>query len=399
MSSDSAVLRASFAVVERRADQLTKYFYAHLFTHNPGIRALFPERMDEQRDRLFGALTRLVLRLTDTDRLADYLAALGRDHRKFRVLPEHYPAVGASLVAALRHFSGHSWTAEIEKAWTEAYAVISQAMIQAAGGGPAAGPRWWQAEVVGRVRAAPDLVVFTLAPDLPYPFTAGQYLALCSPRLPEVWRPYSIACAPRAEGTLELHVRRVSAGVLSSVLVNDVLLGETVRLGPPRGSAVLAPGSARPLLAVAGGTGWAQIKSLLEQVALEGGRPTTLHLAARAGAGQYGLPAARQLADRHRWLELLPAAPADGGPHEEAVALLREQLARHRDCSEHDVHLSGPPGLAPELALQLIGQGARPELIRHDPGPVTFNRARPLTSSEWFLDLRDVAWINRTELG
>ncbi|MEV4615116.1 globin domain-containing protein [Kitasatospora sp. NPDC049258] len=399
MPSDLAVLRASFAVVERRADQLTKYFYAHLFTHNPGIRALFPERMDEQRDRLFGALTQLVLRLTQADRLADYLAALGRDHRKFRVLPEHYPAVGASLVAALRHFSGHSWTPEIEKAWTEAYAVISQAMIEASRAPSAATPRWWQAEVVERRRAAPDLVVLTLAPDRPYPFTAGQYLTLCSPRLPEVWRPYSIACAPRPDRTVELHVRRVPAGLLSTVLVNDVLPGESVRLGPALGVAVLSPGSARPLLAVAGGTGWAQIKSLLEQVALDGGRPTTLHLAARRGGDRYGLPAARQLADRHGWLELVPATYADGGPQRDTSELLREQLRRHRDCSGHDIHLSGPPALAPQLAGQLIGQGARPELIRHDPGPVTFNRARPLTSSEWFLDLRDVAWINRTELG
>ncbi|WP_371498142.1 globin domain-containing protein [Kitasatospora sp. NBC_00374] len=398
MPFDPAVLRASFAVVERRADQLTKYFYAHLFTHSPGLRALFPARMDEQRDRLFSAVTQLVLRLEEPGLLRDYLTALGRDHRKFGAAPQHYPAIGASLIASLRHFSGHYWTPEIEKAWTEAYTVISQTMIEATADAARAAPGWWQADVTARRRAAPDLVVLTLAPDRPYPFTAGQYLTLCSPRVPRVWRPYSIACAPRPDHTLELHVRRVPAGLLSTVLVNDVLPGESVRLGPPRGDAVLAPGSTRPVLAVAGGTGWAQIKSLIEQLARDGGRPTTLHLAARGSSDQYDLAAVRQLARRHRWLDVVPTAPADGAGPEQAGGLLRTGLLRHRDLSGHDIHLSGPPGLVPQLADQLTAQGARPELIRHDPGPATFNRARPLTSSEWFLDQRDPAWINPTDL-
>ncbi len=42
---------------------------------------------------------------------------------------------------------------------------------------------------------------------------------------------------------------------------------------------------------------------------------------------------------------------------------------------------------------------AEPDLIRHDPVPETFDRARPLTSSEWFLDHRDVPRIDRTDLG
>ncbi|WP_354641433.1 globin domain-containing protein [Kitasatospora camelliae] len=399
MPFDPAVIRASFAVVERRADQLTRYFYAHLFTHNPGVQELFPARLAEQRDRLFAALTQLVLRLDDPERLAGYLAALGRDHRKFRAAPEHYPAVGASLIAALRHFSGHSWTTEIEKAWTEAYTVIAQAMIDAAAAVPEEAPRWWEAEVLRRRRAAPDVVVLTLAPDRPYPFTAGQYLTLSSDRRPQVWRPYSIACAPRVDGSLELHVRRVPDGQLSTALVNEVMPGERLRIGPPLGEAVLDPGSARPLLAVAGGTGWAQTKALLEQLASDGGRPATVFLAARDDADQYDLPAVHALVERHAWLHVLLAAPADRAPREEGIALLLEGLRDLGDCAGYDVHLSGPPGLAPAVARQLTVQGADPALIRHDPVPATLNRARPLTSSDWFLDRRDVPWINRTELG
>ncbi|MFD0571276.1 globin domain-containing protein [Kitasatospora gansuensis] len=173
MSFDPALIRASFAVVERRADQLVKYFYVHLFAHSPELRRLFPKELTEQRDRLFHALTQLVLQLERPDRLTEYLRALGRDHRKFQAAAEHYPAVGASLLAALRHFSGHSWTQEIEKSWTEAYTVISQTMLEGARAAAEA-PAWWEAEVTERRRAAADLVVLTLRPDRPYPYTAAS---------------------------------------------------------------------------------------------------------------------------------------------------------------------------------------------------------------------------------
>ncbi|MFD7735928.1 globin domain-containing protein [Kitasatospora phosalacinea] len=399
MPFDPAVIRASFAVVERRADQLTKFFYAHLFTNNPGVEELFPARLAEQRDRLFAALTQLVVRLEEPEKLTGYLAALGRDHRKFQAAPEHYPAVGASLIASLKHFSGHYWTPEIEKAWIEAFTVISQAMIDAAAAVPDSVPRWWNAEVVDRRRATPDLAVLTLRPDRPYPYTAGQYLTVCSDRRPQVWRPYSLACAPRPDNTLELHVRRVPDGQVSTALVNDVRLGESVRLGPPLGEAVLAPDSDRPLLMVAAGTGWAPIKALLEQLAQDGGRPTTVFVAARGDEDQYDLEAVHAMVKEHAWLHAVLAAPERGASRSEASRLLREGLREYGDCSGHDIHLSGPPDLVPTLGAQLLEQGAEPERLRHDPATPTFNRSRPLTPAEWFLEERDVPWINRTELG
>ncbi|MEE1828428.1 globin domain-containing protein [Streptomyces sp. BE20] len=402
MPFDPAVIRASFAVVERRADHMAKYFYAHLFARNPGVRAFFPARMTEQRDRFFSALTQIVLRMENPEQLTGYLRALGRDHRKFQAAPEHYPAVGASLIAALRHFSGHSWTPEIEKAWTEAYTVIARTMTGAAAGVRPEVPAWWEAEVATRRRAAADIVVLTLMPMRPYPFVPGQYLTLSSPRVPKVWRPYSIANAPRSDGTLDVHVRRVPGGLLSTALVDDAAPGELLRLGPPLGDAVLDPHSRRPLLAVAAGTGWGQTRALLEQLAAgPADRDVTVVLAARSQAEQYDLPAVERLLARCARLRVLPTAPArgEGRDDADADAPVRDALARYGHWSGWDVHLSGPPGLAPSLTALLTELGADPALIRHDPAPVTFNRARPLTSSEWFLDQRDVPWINRTDLG
>lgn len=120
-------------MVERRAEHAVKFFYTHLFWHNPGVRELFPasfEDMERQRDRLFAALTHVIAHL-ENETLLPYLRDLGRDHRKFLAGPEHYAAVGASLLAALAETSGEAWTPPVEKAWSEAYQVIADAMMVA----------------------------------------------------------------------------------------------------------------------------------------------------------------------------------------------------------------------------------------------------------------------------
>jgi hemoglobin-like flavoprotein len=131
MTADLSLIRSSFAVVQPHGTEVTAYFYDHLFAHNPGVRPLFAPHIDEQRDRLWAALGALVANLENTDTLIGMLQNLGRRHVGYGALPEHYPAVGSSLIATLAHFAGDAWTPEIEKAWVEIYGVISSTMIAA----------------------------------------------------------------------------------------------------------------------------------------------------------------------------------------------------------------------------------------------------------------------------
>ena len=101
---DIPAMRASFAKAAAAGDEAPLYFYSHLFLSHPETRRLFPVSMAHQRDRLFQALGDVVAYVDDLDRLVPILQALGRDHRKFGTVAEHYPAVGASLIATLRHF-------------------------------------------------------------------------------------------------------------------------------------------------------------------------------------------------------------------------------------------------------------------------------------------------------
>jgi len=133
------LIKSSFAVVEPHGSEVTAYFYRHLFEHDPAVRPLFAEHLDEQQDRLWAALGTLVTHLEDTDTLVGVLQDLGRRHAAYGALPGHFPAVGASLLATLAHFAGDAWTPETEASWTAVYGVVADTMTAAlTAAGPAA---------------------------------------------------------------------------------------------------------------------------------------------------------------------------------------------------------------------------------------------------------------------
>src|SRR4029453_6135803 len=82
---------------------------------------------------------------------------------------------------------------------------------------------------------------------------------------PRLWRTYSPANAPRRDNTIEFHVRAIGAGWVSSALVRRLRVGDMIKLAAPMGSMNLDRRSTRDAVFVAGGTGLAPIKSLLEE--------------------------------------------------------------------------------------------------------------------------------------
>lgn len=128
------LLKDNFAQVAKYGDDVAAYFYADLFEREPGLRSMFPESMDKQREMLLSALSHIVSTVDDADRLVPYLQELGRRHQGYGVTAEQYPAVGASLISTLRYFSGPAWDASVESNWAEAYTVVAQVMSEAAAG-------------------------------------------------------------------------------------------------------------------------------------------------------------------------------------------------------------------------------------------------------------------------
>jgi NAD(P)H-flavin reductase/hemoglobin-like flavoprotein len=366
MPLEPRVVKDSFARLESSEEKAAAYFYGRLFAANPRLRALFPPAMDMQRDRLFRALTKIVWSLDNPEALSGYLSQLGRDHRKFGVTPEHYAAIGSALIATLRKFSGDTWTLAAEEAWTTAYATAAATMIDAAEAAAEQSPPWWVGEVLAHERRTHDIAVVTLRPHHRLPYTAGQYVTVQTARWPRVWRPFSVANAPHPDGTLRLHVRAVPAGWVSGALVRHTAVGDSLLLGPALGSLTLDPGSDRELLLVAGGTGLAPLKALVEQLAESGRpRPTLLVMGARTEAELYDLPALRDLEAFNPWLRVLPVVSGDPS-YAGQRGLVSEVLDQIGDLADRDAYVAGPAEMIMCTVQKLHDLGMPPGQIHHD---------------------------------
>ncbi|MFF7813552.1 globin domain-containing protein [Streptomyces sp. NPDC007945] len=363
--SATALLRRTMAEIEPIADKVTSHFYALLFLRHPELRALFPAAMDAQRDRLFRALLTAATHAEDTATLTTYLSHLGRGHRKYGTLPEHYPAVGECLIGALSSYAPRSWGPRTEAAWVGAYTTISQIMIDAAAADELRAPAWWQAEVVGHEMRTPDIAVVTVRPDQPYPFLAGQYAALETPWWPRVWRHYSFASAPRADGLLSFHVKAVPAGWVSNALVHRARPGDVIRLGAPAGSMTVDHSTDNGLLCLGGGTGIAPIKALVEDVAQRGRhRSVQVFYGARRDHDLYDIETMLRLQQSHPWLSVRPVV--DDGHVGALGDRLPEAVCEYGPWHTYDAYLSGPAGMIRRGVDTLVGMGIPTHRIRHD---------------------------------
>ncbi|MFC8510788.1 globin domain-containing protein [Streptomyces sp. NPDC057411] len=363
--SDSALLRRTLAEIEPIADKVTSYFYALLFLRHPELRSLFPAAMDTQRDRLFRALLTAATHADDAATLTAYLTHLGRGHRKYGTLPEHYPAVGECLIGALSQHAPDSWGPRTEAAWVGAYTTISQIMIDAAAQDELRAPAWWQAEVVAHEMRTPDVAVVTVRPDQPYPFRAGQYTALETPWWPRVWRHYSFASAPRSDGLLSFHVKAVPAGWVSHALVHKARPGDVIRLGPPAGSMTVDHATDNGLLCLGGGTGIAPIKALIEDVAQHGRRRCVdVFYGARSNDDLYDIDTMLRLQQSHPWLSVRPVV--DDAPGDMLSGGLPGAVREFGPWHTYEAYLSGPPGMIRRGVDALVGIGIPTHRIRHD---------------------------------
>ncbi|MFE2879016.1 globin domain-containing protein [Streptomyces roseus] len=361
-----ALIRASVTVVEPLAADMTVYFYAILFARYPEVRPMFPPGMDAQRGRLLRALLHIVDLVDDPGSLVRFCGHLGRDHRKFGTLRAHYPAVGECLLASLARYAGPAWTADTAAAWSKAYGVVADVMIGAAEQDEAQRPAVWPATVVHKVLRGHGIAEITLRPHMPYVFAAGQYVSLETPWWPKQWRYYSAANAPRRDGTLTLHVRAVSGGSVSDALVHRSSVGAVLQLGPPMGDMVLDAAVHRDLLCVAGGTGLAPIRAIVEEVARRGGRhKVDLFLGARTGAELYGVDDMLRMAQQYHWLSIRGAVSHEYIPG--IRGSLPQVLAEYGPWYQHDVYLSGPAPMVVSASQTLTQHGTLPDRIHHDP--------------------------------
>lgn len=366
---DSRLVKESFAYVEAHASAVMEHFHAHLFTQNPQLRGMFALTLTEHADSFFAGLARIVWNLDSPVQLDSYLARLGRDHRKFGVKARHGAAFFSTLLETVRQFSGQRWSPAIQAAWEGALGHVWEVMTAAAEDDARRQPAWWVGEVVRHDLRAPDLAVLTIRPDQPLRYTPGQYLAVQVPRWPRIWRNYSIANAPRRDGLLDLHVRAVPGGMVSTSLVYHTQPGDTLLLGPARGTMTASPDAASGLLCIAGGTGLAPIKAIAEGVitapARSRFRDIVLIVGARRAEGHYDLRDLRAMESAYPALSVIPVISAEPGVSGDATNIA-DVAVRQEIPDDCHVFISGPPGMVWETVEHVVGRVSA-DRIHYDP--------------------------------
>ena len=218
-------------------------------------------------------------------------------------------------------------------------------------------------------KLADDVTGLRLMPapgERPLKRLAGQYLDILLDGGRR--RPFSIANAPQADGMIELHVRHVVGGGFTSWVGEHLQVGDRLRIEGPLGTFVPREDSERPMIFMAGGTGFAPIKAVLEHfIALGTRRSMALYWGTRSESDLY----LRGMVEA--WTRDLPdfafhAVVSDderrgdsrGGLVHEAV------LADHPDLSGHDLYMSGPPAMIDVARPQLLAAGLPEERLYYD---------------------------------
>jgi CDP-4-dehydro-6-deoxyglucose reductase, E3 len=158
-------------------------------------------------------------------------------------------------------------------------------------------------------------------------------------------RSFSIASPPHDSDLLELHVRRVPGGGFTDGLWSTTGVGSLLRMEGPIGQFVYREGSS-PVLMIAGGTGFAPLKSMLRHI-LERGidRPIHLYWGARQAHDVYEEALVLEWVRRHPQLRFTAVLSEGAGTDYRAGWVHEAVLADYPDLESFDVYAAGPPAL------------------------------------------------------
>jgi len=220
-------------------------------------------------------------------------------------------------------------------------------------------------------KPAPDVAVVKL--KLPanerLQFLAGQYIDFLLKDGHR--RSFSLANPPHDDALLELHVRHLPGGLFTDPLFTTFKGREILRLEGPLGTFFLREDSDKPILFVAGGTGFAPIKAMLQHAFHRGGeRPMVLYWGVRSLKDLYMPVLPGEWQREHANFTFIPVLSeplATDGWTGRTGLVHQAVLDDFRDLSGYQVYACGAPAMI---------EAAR----------ATFTQTRNLPPDEFFAD-------------
>ena len=226
-------------------------------------------------------------------------------------------------------------------------------------------------EITHLERLTPDIMEVRVRLDGPIAYRAGQYAQVSVPGVIDAPRSYSFAARAEQPMTREVvfHVRKVQGGEFTGWVHEQARVGARVALRGPFGDFWLRPSGAA-ILAIAGGSGMAPIKAMLEQARAEDQARDVIFLyGARTQADLYAVSQMEELARswraRMRFVPVL-SHELEGSDWEGLRGLVTDHIRALTGArlAEHHAYMCGPPGMI-DAASKVLKQAAVRETNIH----------------------------------
>ena len=210
------------------------------------------------------------------------------------------------------------------------------------------------------------LIRLTFIESAPLKFSAGQYAKVIYAN--EVEKYYSIASLPGDTG-IEFHIRRSSEDSSSSHFVLDNLnIGDPVTVIAPMGESYYRADHKGPILCVAGGSGMAPIRSIVETAVAKGNNQEIhLYFGVREEQDIYFEKRFSKLSDERRNFYFTPVLSEPSVPTDRRTGFVHEAVAAdHHNFNCWKAYICGPPIMVESVIEILKGRGMLEDDIYSD---------------------------------
>jgi nitric oxide dioxygenase len=280
------IVKSTAPILQEHGEALTRHFYKRMFKHNPEVAPFFNpahQQTGKQQRALADAIVAYATNIDNLEVLGGAVELIAQKHVSLMIKSEHYPIVGANLLASIREVLGEGATDAVINAWAEAYGFLADILIgrekqiydenaKKQGG--------WEGfksfRIVRKEKESSNITSFYLVAadgeSLPV-FKPGQYITVrvATPDGLTTMRNYSLSDQPGHEW-FRISVKRETssemdtpAGYVSNILHDKFEVGDLVEIAPPCGEFFLdiSEKHTRPLVLLAAGIGITPIFSIL----------------------------------------------------------------------------------------------------------------------------------------
>lgn len=199
-------------------------------------------------------------------------------------------------------------------------------------------------------------------------FLAGQYVDILLKDGKR--RAFSIASSPQQEDEIELHIRHVDGGDFTGWVFDELKERDILRIEAPLGTFFIRHDQTdRPMILMGGGTGFAPLKSMLEDLlAHHDERPLHLFWGVRNQAELYMYEQARQWAGQNEHIQFSTALLEPDSDDQDSFQGFVHQavLDQYKDMSGFDIYMSGPPAMIDAGRAAFLENGAEKRRIFFD---------------------------------